>query len=59
MLLLSAVIDVLSVPASTPQLLYTALGWLGAAMLGSCVGLTGQACCSPPTQLSPACACQL
>jgi len=42
-----AVIDVLTVPASTPRTLYAALGWLGAAMLGSCVGLAGQACCLP------------
>ncbi len=44
----AAVIDVLTVPASTPRTLYTALGWLGAAMLGSCVGLTGQARCPSP-----------
>ena len=48
-----AVIDVLTVPASTPRTLYAALGWLGAAMLGSCVGLTGQARFLPPAQGHP------
>ena len=39
-----AVIDVVSAaPSATTQQLLRQLGFLGAAMLGSCIGLTGQA----------------